>query len=195
MSKKFWLGFGGISIRQTNKFGLSITNDIETARGDVIFEPVYRFKATDINHNIKNKFLGYRVIIRMSNMVNAWSGDEDAYRRLINMINTTNNEVEKEFRWTLIPKFSTETGALNYQFKDFVLDSDFAIAEPEMHKCFQDLELTFVSRKLWKSIPNLFDKESYVPLPKHDVKKIVEFANHHGVAVRTGEIQRIADTN
>ena len=187
MSKKFWLGFGGVQIQLVDKFGRSQAATFETAKGEIMFEAVYRYKATDIDYNMKNKFLGYRVVINVANMVNAWSGDSDNYQSLIAMINLTNQQRTMGYRWNIIPKYSTDSGAINYNFRDYLLESDFRIVEPEMFKCFQDLALTFVSRKLTREIPNIFDEYTYVPKTKYNVTEAAEFIGWNSVAVRMDE--------
>ena len=189
--RKFWLGFGGVQIIQKEDGGRQQAATFEAASGNIIFEPVYRYKTTDIDFKIKNKFLGYRVVIELNNLVNSWSGEDIPYRSLIKMLNQQNKQQRTDrYRWSVVPKYSSDSGAINYTFADMILDDNINIRDAERFKCFQEFNtLTFVTRKLTREIPNIFDEEIYSPTPIYDITKAVDSAGWGTPAVRSWLIE------
>ena len=175
MSKKFWLDFGGVRIEAWQS--LSIRNravTFTTATGQVRFVPEYAYDTTNLNHETRRRFLGYRVVVNVDNIINAYSGEEVAIKELIGIINFINTPTRATKHLAVTPQFIAS--GLNYRFEDMEIVSDFEPINGEGFMCYQELSLVFRSIKLVRSIPNLFTQETYTPVPFPLMAKSREFS-------------------
>jgi len=162
-NKKFWLGFGGVTIQVWDDKDKRWTGvALPDSHGKIIFEPVYRYQTENIDYEIINKLAGWRVRIEVRNIFNDGSDAEaNRLKGLLNVINWENTKRFKDIR--ICPKFIE--GKLEWQqhwFSKMKLLSSISITEPERFDCYQEFQpVTFISKKLLKpdELTNIFDAE------------------------------------
>ncbi len=184
MSKVFWLEFGGVQVALfDNRLGRYFPATFPSATGTISFTPQYRYEETNLDGEIVRKFMGYRVTINLSNIINVGTKPTgtpeevavDDYRQFRGLINILNNAGQSPYfgdisiipKWnqTSANKFASKLYPDNDQrrFRNMLPVSVIGINDAEDFKCYQDVSLTFVSKYLIQQIPNIFDGDTATP--------------------------------
>ena len=166
---KYWLEDGGVRLELVTPTA-TLTATIPTATGSIKFVPEYYYNTTNLNGAIVQRFKGYRVVISISNIINAMTNEDLILKDVLKIVNEINGRRRPQrgiTKLNVIPKYGTTTGRHNHMFEDMVITSDIDIQEPERFLCYQVLNLDFVSRKLIRVIPTQFTQE--IPTPTYAI--------------------------
>ncbi len=175
--RNYWIGFGGIKF----KFRLSASAPLYEAHfphavGRVIFEPVYRYSAVNINRKIRSPLLGYRVRVEIDHIVIAEEDEEEIWEDFIDIMNQVEPPDGITTRFvTVIPEFDdTKDDEEHFQIFNCVMQSDISTQPPTHEQCFQSFgTLVFEKYDLIKDLPKTFRASEKIHIVDEEGDRII----------------------